>query len=151
MTLRVTTCDSDEALAAASGLFNEYRHHYGEPSDQDWRTHGWLAEMVRARMLTVFMASVDGAPVGVATSHAIPASLAMDHFWQLRDLYVRPGFRRRGVAAALLGAVPEAARAAGATRLSLVTELGNEEALSLYRGLGFRPLDGLTTLSLDIT
>ena len=150
MTLRVTTCDSDEALAAASGLFDEYRHHYGEPPDQDGRTHGWLAGMVRTHMLTVFMASVDAAPVGLATSHAIPASLAMGHFWQLRDLYVQPGFRRRGVAAALVGAVREAAVAAGATRLSLVTELDNEEALGFYRRLGFQPVEGHATLSLNL-
>jgi ribosomal protein S18 acetylase RimI-like enzyme len=72
----------------------------------------------------------------------------MGQFWQLRDLYVRPGFRRRGVAAALVGAVREAACAAGATRLSLMTEVDNAEALGLYRGLGFRPVEGLTTLSL---
>ena len=147
MAVRVTTCDSDQALAAASGLFDEYRHHYGEPRDEE-RTLGWLTDMVRSRMLTVFMASADAAPVGVATSHAVPASLAMGQFWQLRDLYVLPGFRRQGVAAALVGAVREAAVAAGATRLSLVTELDNEEALGLYRGLGFQPVEGLATLSL---
>src|SRR4051812_5125627 len=38
--LRVTTCDTDETLAAASGLFNQYRHHYGEPLDGDERTLG---------------------------------------------------------------------------------------------------------------
>jgi ribosomal protein S18 acetylase RimI-like enzyme len=150
MTLRVTTCDSDEALAAASGLFNEYRHHYGEPPDEDGRTLGWLTDIVRSRMLTVFTASVDAAPVGLATSHAVPASLAMGHFWQMRDLYVVPGFRRRGAAAGLVGAVREAALAAGATRLSLVTELDNEEALGLYRRLGFRPVEGMATLSLDL-
>ena len=152
--MRITTCDSDsdsdETLTAASGLFNEYRHHYGEPPDEDGRTLGWLTEMVRSRMLTVFTASVDAAPVGLATSHPVPASLAMGHFWQLRDLYVVPGFRRRGVAAALVGAVREAALAAGATRLSLVTELDNEDALRLHRRLGFRPVEGLVPLSVDL-
>ena len=150
MTLRVTTCDSDEALAAATGLFNEYRHHYGVPADEDGRALGWLTDMVRSRMLTVFTASVDASPVGLATSHAIPASLAMGHFWQLRDLFVLPGYRRRGAAAALVGAVRDAALAAGATRLSLVTELDNEEALGLYRKLGFRPVEGLASLSLGL-
>ncbi|MFT4081068.1 MAG: GNAT family N-acetyltransferase [Nocardioides sp.] len=153
-TLRVTTCDTDETLAAASGLFNRYRHHYGEPSDGDQRTLGWLTDMVESNMLTVYTASVDSLaeapPIGLATGHAVPASLVMGRFWLLRDLYVLPGFRRQGAATALVGAVRQAARAAGATRLSLVTEPDNQTALGLYRRLGFRPVEGLASLSLDL-
>lgn len=153
-TLRVTTCDTDETLAAASGLFNEYRHHYGQPSDADERTPGWLIEMVRSNMLTVYTASVDSPvdaiPVGLATAHSIPASLVMGRSWQLRDLYVIPGWRRHGAGAALVSAVREAAHAAGAMRLSLVTEPDNAAALTLYQTLGFRPVEGLTSLSLDL-
>ena len=153
-TLRVTTCDTDETLAAASGLFNQYRHQYGEPPDADERTLGWLADMVRSNMLMVYTASVDAPadtpPIGLATAHPIPASLVMGRFWQLRDLYVLPGSRRQGTAAALVTAVREAALAAGATRLSLVTEPDNQAALGLYRRLGFIPVEGLTSLSLDL-
>ncbi len=53
-------------------------------------------------------------------------------------------------AAALVTAVRAAALAAGATRLSLVTEPDNEAALSLYGRLGFAPVEGLTSLSLDL-
>lgn len=152
--VRVVTCETDESLAAASVLFNQYRHHYGEPPDADGRTIGWLTDMVQSKMLTTFTAFVDPSedapPIGLATSHAVPASLTMGRFWQLRDLYVLPGFRRGGVAAALMSAAREAALAAGATRLSLVTEPDNQAALGLYRGLGFRPVEGLATLSLDL-
>ena len=152
--LRVTTCETDETLAAASGLFNQYRHHYGEPLDGDERALGWLTDMVRSKMLTVYTASVDSPahapPIGLATGHAIPASLVMGRFWQLRDLYVLPGSRRQGAAAALVSAVRDAALAAGATRLSLVTEPDNQAALGLYRRLGFRPVEGLASLSLDL-
>jgi ribosomal protein S18 acetylase RimI-like enzyme len=152
--VRVTTCDTDESLAAASVLFNQYRHHYGQPLDADERTIGWLTDMVQSRMLTIYTAFVDSSdnapPIGLATSHAVPASLTMGRFWQLRDLYVLPGARRRGVAATLIGAVRTAALAAGATRLSLVTELDNQAALGLYRGLGFRPVEDLASLSLDL-
>jgi ribosomal protein S18 acetylase RimI-like enzyme len=152
--LRVTACDTEETLAAASGLFNQYRHHYGEPVDRDERTLPWLTQMVQSSMLTVYTASVgslaDAAPIGLATSHAMPASLAMGSFWQLRDLYVLPRSRRQGAAAALVSAVREAALAGGATRLSLVTEADNQAALGLYRRLGFSPVEGLATLSLDL-
>jgi ribosomal protein S18 acetylase RimI-like enzyme len=111
--------------------------------------------MVQSNMLTVYTASVasqpDASPIGLATGHAIPASLVLGRFWQLRDLYVLPEFRRRGAAAALISAVREAALAAGATRLSLVTEPNNRTALNLYRRLGFRPVEPLASLSLDLT
>lgn len=152
-TLRVTTCDTDETLAAAGDLFNQYRHHYGQP-DGDERTLGWLTDMVRSNLLTVYTASVDSPadvlPIGLATAHIIPASLVMGRFWQLRDLYVLPRARRQGAAAALVNAVREAAVAAGATRLSLVTESENDAALDLYRRLGFTPVEGLASLSLDL-
>jgi ribosomal protein S18 acetylase RimI-like enzyme len=152
--LRVTTCDTDETLAAASGLFNQYRHHYGEPLDGDERTLGWLTDLVQSKMLTVYTASVDSPadapPIGLATGHAIPASLVMGRFWQLRDLFVLPRSRRQGAAAALVSAVREAALAAGATRLSLVTEADNQAGLGLYRRLGFRHVEGLVSLSLDL-
>ena len=38
--VRVTSCDTDETLAAAGGLFNQYRRHYGESPDADERTMG---------------------------------------------------------------------------------------------------------------
>jgi ribosomal protein S18 acetylase RimI-like enzyme len=153
--LRITTCDTRETLAAASLLFNEYRHQYGERPDADEQTLGWITEMVESDVLTVYTASVesptDGAPIGLATSHAVPASLSMGRFWMLRDLYVLPDYRRRGVAAALVNEVRVAALAAGATRISLVTEHDNQAALGLYRRLGFSPVEGLISLSLDLT
>jgi GNAT superfamily N-acetyltransferase len=153
--LRVTACDTDETLAAASILFNEYRHHYGQSPDGDERTLRWLIEMVRSNMLTVYTAfvvsAVEAAVIGLATAHPIPASLVMGCSWQLRDLYVLPKFRRHGAAAALVNGVREAALAAGAIRLSLVTEPDSIAALGLYRSLGFRPLEGVTSLSLDLT
>ena len=110
--------------------------------------------MVQSSMLTVSTASLDSPadapPIGLATGHAIPASLVMGRFWQLRDLYVLPGSRRRGAAAAQVSAVREAALAAGASRLSLVTGPDNEAALGLYRRLGLRPVEGLASLSLDL-
>lgn len=151
--LRVRTCDTDETLAPASVVFNRYRHHYGE-SGGEALALGWLSEMVRSNLLTVYSASVTSQvgtlPVGLATAHAVPASLVLGRSWQLRDLYVLPEARRRGVAAALVGAVRDAAVASGATRLSLLTEPGNRAALDLYERLGFRPVEGLTSLSLDL-
>ena len=77
-----------------------------------------------------------------------PASMALSLFWQLRDLYVAPDHRRQGVARALVDDVVADARAAGAARISLQTEVGNDRALALYRSAGFEVVDELTMLNL---
>ena len=113
--LRVTMCDTDEWLAAASRLFNQYRHQYGQSPAADERTLGWLTDMVGSNLLTVYTASVnslaDAPPIGLATSHPVPASLVTRQFWQLRDLHVLPESRRQGAAAAMVSAIREAALA----------------------------------------
>ena len=58
--------------------------------------------------------------------------------------------RRRGVARALVGAVGQAATAAGAIRLSVQTEPGNIAALQLYRACGFVAVEDLQTLALPL-
>jgi GNAT superfamily N-acetyltransferase len=70
--------------------------------------------------------------------------------WQLRDLYVVPGARRRGVARALVGAIRRAATAAGAIRLSVQTEPGNIAALQLYRTSEFVPVGDIQILALPL-
>jgi ribosomal-protein-alanine N-acetyltransferase len=58
---------------------------------------------------------------------------------ELITLCVAPAHRRRGLARALLAAAMTALRDAGARRLYLEVEEGNEAALGLYRSLGAVP------------
>lgn len=146
-------CDGPGDLAVAAEVFDRYRSHYGQPTDLD-RTLAWMSEMVDALRLTVFVARPRAGdttePVGVATAVTTPASLALGTFWQLRDLYVVPEARRAGIARELVVAVRDAARSAGAIRVSLITEPDNSAALALYRDLGFTVVEGLATLSLGL-
>ena len=77
----------------------------------------------------------------------MPASLRLGSSWQLRDMYVVPGARRRGVARALVGAVCQAATAAGHP-LVVQTEPSNIAALQLYRTSGFVPVEDIQILAL---
>ncbi len=145
----VSVTPSDDAFDQAAALFDEYRSHYGfPPSPHDTRT--WLSDQLIRSRLTMTVALSDGRPHGFLTVAPLPASLLLGNFWAVRDLYVAPEHRRAGVARALLEHTADAARAAGAQRLSLQTETDNEAALALYADLGFRPVDGLRQLSLPL-
>ncbi len=137
-------------FGALVDLFDEYRVHYGETSDPG-RTATWLSDQLESGRLRACTAALDGhGAVGFITSAVLPASLRLATFWLVRDLFVRPVHRGAGAARALLDHVITEARAAGALRLSLQTELDNVPALALYSAAGFRPVDGLNNLSLPL-
>lgn len=148
---RVTECTTPASVRAAATLFVKYRAHYGEPDAEEEPAHEWLAGMVRDGKFRVFVASVDDVPIGLATVHEVPASLRMQTFWLLRDLYVVPEGRGQGAGRALVRTVKAKAESAGAIRLSLVTEADNSVALALYESLGFTLVEGLTSLSLELS
>ena len=53
---------------------------------------------------------------------------------ELEDLFVDPGYRRRGIATALVSRIAEVVRALGAERLEVTA---NPHALGFYRAAGF--------------
>lgn len=57
----------------------------------------------------------------------------------LEDLFVRPGFRRRGLARALLAALAAECRDNGYTRLSWAVLHWNSDAIALYDEIGAQP------------
>lgn len=67
----------------------------------------------------------------------------------LEDLYVRPGFRRRGLARALLAALAAECVAGGYTRLSWAVLNWNTDAIALYDGVGGQPQREWTTYRLS--
>jgi len=149
--VRVTalTEPAAEQLAGVAEVFDQYRRHYGQPVVAG-QTLVWLSDHTSHRRLSVFVAHIGADLAGLATTVALPASLRLGCSWQLRDLYVVPGARRRGVARALVGAVRQAATAAGAIRLSVQTEPSNIAALQLYRTSGFVPVEDIQILALPL-
>jgi GNAT superfamily N-acetyltransferase len=119
-------------LTDVAVVFDQYRRHYGQPVVPG-QTLAWLTENAGERRLTIFAAHKGEDLVGLATTVALPASLRLSCYWQLRDLYVVPGARRCGAGRALLSAVSQAAIAAGALRISVQTESGNAAALPHQR------------------
>lgn len=67
----------------------------------------------------------------------------------LEDLFVRPGFRRRGLARALLAALAGECLRRGYTRLSWAVLNWNADAITLYDGIGAQPQNEWTTYRLS--
>ena len=67
----------------------------------------------------------------------------------LEDLFVRPRFRRRGLARALLAALAAECLDTGYTRLSWAVLNWNSDAIALYDGIGAEPRTEWTTYRLS--
>ncbi|MDR3655807.1 MAG: GNAT family N-acetyltransferase [Mycobacterium sp.] len=67
----------------------------------------------------------------------------------LEDLFVRPAFRRRGLARALLATLAGECVAKGYTRLSWAVLTWNADAIALYDGIGAEPQREWTTYRLS--
>ncbi|BBY41377.1 N-acetyltransferase GCN5 [Mycobacterium mantenii] len=67
----------------------------------------------------------------------------------LEDLFVRPEFRRRGLARALLAALASECLRRGYTRLSWAVLNWNADAIRLYDGIGGEPQRRWTTYRLS--
>ncbi len=67
----------------------------------------------------------------------------------LEDLFVRPEFRRRGLARALLAALASECLQRGYTRLSWAVLNWNADAIALYDGIGGEPQSEWTTYRLS--
>ena len=74
------------------------------------------------------VAEEDGSLVGFATWAETAGAM------ELEDLFVDPGYMRRGIAAALLNCIAEVLRARGVQRLEVTA---NPDALGFYRAVGF--------------
>jgi GNAT superfamily N-acetyltransferase len=150
VTVTALTAPAADQLAGVAAVFDQYRRHYGQPVVAG-QTLAWLTEQAGHRRLAIFAAHAGEDRAGLATTVVVPASLRLGCSWQLWDLYVVPGARRRGVARALVGAVRRAATAAGAIGLSVQTESGNLAALQLYRTSEFVPVGDIQILALPLS
>jgi ribosomal protein S18 acetylase RimI-like enzyme len=106
---------------------------YEEWPQSEYRRAGWndIVRYVEEHIETnvVLIAEQDGVSAGFAL--AWPD----DRAGFVSDLYVRPEFRRRGIARALLA---EVAARMGTKFLTLTTTSRNGPARRYYAGLGFR-------------
>jgi len=125
-------------LDTLAPLFDGYRQFYGQPADLA-RAHDFLAERVHRHESLILLARDEhGEGLGFTQLYPLFSSVRTVRTWLLNDLFVVPSARRRGVAAGLLDAAAEQARALGAASLSLSTALNNAPAQALYESKGWQ-------------
>ena len=125
-------------LDTLAPLFDGYRQFYGQPADLA-RARDFLAERFHHQESLILLA-LDEHDAGLGFTQLYPlfSSVRTVRTWLLNDLFVAAHARRQGVAAGLLGAAVEHARALGAASLSLSTALDNAPAQALYESLGWQ-------------
>ncbi|MEU4419580.1 GNAT family N-acetyltransferase [Actinoplanes sp. NPDC024001] len=123
-------------LDAITALFQGYLAFYEAPGDHS-DARAFLSERLTRGESIVFLARVDGAAAGLAQIYPTFSSVSRAPVWTLNDLYVDAEFRRFGIGRALIRAVAEQARKAGAIRVELSTDETNRSAQALYEDEGF--------------
>ena len=86
--------------------------------------------------LVLLARGVDGTAIGCGALRRIA-----DGVGELKRMYVVPAARGRGVARALLAALEDEARNRGWSTLRLETGPRQPEAIALYTGAGYRPVE----------
>ena len=89
----------------------------------------------------VLLARVNERIVGVAYAATILSAEHSGLVAWLEEVYVATSYRSRGIGSALLDAVLERAHEAGVVAVDLEVDASHNRAESLYRRMGFRPLN----------
>lgn len=125
--LRVAAYDSDDAQLLTAEVQQEYVRRYGGEGDT----------------APVDTSEFDGANGRFFVVYVDDIPAAMGGWRRLGDeaeikrMYVRPAFQRRGLARLILVELERTAAAAGITRLILETGPEQPEGIALYRSAGY--------------
>ena len=118
--------------ADASALVGELEAHL-EPIYAQKSRHGYSVEKLLREGVAFFVARVDGAAAGCGG-----VQLFGTEYGELKRMYVRPGFRGKGVGKQILEHLADYSQRHGVTLLRLETGIYQVEAIRLYERFGFR-------------
>jgi len=89
------------------------------------------------RVETPLLAEVDGRVVGFASLRVVPCVFYATPHAELTELFVEPGYRRRGIGRALVAHAERLAQERGAEELGVLTGFTNLEGQAFYRAVGY--------------
>jgi TetR/AcrR family transcriptional repressor of bet genes len=144
--IEVTSSEDADAVAV---LFDQYRQFYEQNSDVVL-SKNYINERISTDTSVIFVARVDDRPVGFTQLYSTYCSVDAAPICVLYDLYVQQDARRLGAGKALMNSALAHAKASGASRIDLETEIDNVNAQQLYESLGYIRDTGFYKYSLEV-
>jgi GNAT superfamily N-acetyltransferase len=125
--------------AAWEPLWVGYQTFYKVNLSDEVNTVTWQRLHDLAEPMGVIGAYLDGRLVGIAHWIEHRSCWSVGNYVYLQDLFVAPEARGHGIGRALIEAVCDVARAAGASRVHWLTHESNTDARALYDKVAERP------------
>lgn len=119
--------DRPDASALIGELEGELARQYAVES-----RHGYAVDTLIARGVEFVVARVDGQPAGCGGIEIVGRD-----YGELKRMFVRPAFRRRGVSRAILNHLIQIGRDRGMPVVRLETGIHQHAAIALYESAGF--------------
>jgi GNAT superfamily N-acetyltransferase len=143
---RIRPPTSGETAKLAAILAAMERHYDATLSDDEATAAAarLLGGSAPARCLVAASTAADGHCIGIALFAPLFPGARFRDVMVLKDLFVLPEARGKGVARALVAAVAQAAIDAGCERLDWMADRGNELARAAYRAMGAAEGDKVT-------
>lgn len=132
MNLRIRQAAAGDQAAIAA-LIRQLAQSIGETSPI---TEAYVALYLSSPGSQVLLAEEEGRTVGLLSYSVRPNLYHAGDCGLIEELIVHPGYRRRGIARALLSDVLGRLRTAGCAEVSVSTLPENEPAKRLYRSFG---------------
>ena len=123
----------------------EKLEHHARATPDDFRKHLFGPHPAAEAAV----AEVGGEPAGFALWFSTFSTFRGQPGLYLEDIFVKPGFRGRGIGKGLLAAVAKRAVERGCGRLEWSVLDWNTPAIGFYRALGARPMDEWTVYRID--
>ena len=124
-------------LPVLAPLFDASRQFYDRASDLG-AAESFLRDRFNHGESVLFLAFAGDDAVGFTQLYPSFSSVSLARTFVLNDLFVVPDRRRSGVGSALLEAAVAYARALGAVRVTLNTDIGNATAQATYEARGWK-------------
>lgn len=133
-------------VTALASLIEEIERFYGAIEVQPFEEREAQVEQAlfgTPPLASVILAEIGGEMVGMAAYSFLWPAAGSTHSLFLKELYVRPRGRRRGVGKRLMGEIRAVAEARpGCSRVEWMTDRDNDASIAFYRSLGFDEHEG---------
>jgi len=136
---------NQEDLPALSELFFELIHHFSPGSTMNLEgASKYVKRHLDRKGDYVFAALKENELIGTAVIRTLSRTSAI-----IRDAYVKPAFRQKGVMRALEGEAVNFLKEKGIKKMELVVDAHDNVAKSTWRALGFKPYTERMTKRID--